>query len=74
MLYRRTRWTHGERVRFYCAALLVGLARFILLAVQRGFSVGLIDIRGIEVAVRISERIRSIGWYLVRSGRRRYRS
>ena len=49
---------------------LVTLALAVLMVAQRAFHLGLIDIRGVGYAVRLSERIRLAGRTIVRRTRR----
>jgi hypothetical protein len=60
----------GERLRFYCASVLVQLAKSILWLVHRLFLIGILDIAGVKYGVRASEAIRRVSWRLVRWKRR----
>ena len=67
----RTRYQFTERSRFYLASYLVGLARFTLWTAQHLFRIGLLDVSGVRLFVRISERLRRLGWRLIRGRRAR---
>lgn len=55
-----------ERSRLYIASLLVSIAKTMLLLAHRLFRVGILDVGGIKNVVLVSEKLRRLGWWLVR--------
>jgi hypothetical protein len=60
----------GERLRLYCASLLVQFAKSILWLVHHLFQMQILDVAGVKYGVRASEAFRRIGWRLMRWKRR----
>lgn len=68
-------WAHlSERSRLYAASLTVRLGVSILRLARRLYRTGFLHLAGVEYAVRVSEKLRRLGWRLVRWKRRSGRS
>jgi hypothetical protein len=53
-------------VRFYTAALIVRLARNVLVLAHRLYLAGILSLADVRVAIAVSEELRKLSWRLVR--------
>jgi hypothetical protein len=53
-------------VRFYTAALIVRLARYLLVLAHRLYRAGILSLAGVRFAIVVSEELRKLSWRLVR--------
>ena len=60
----------AERPRLYAASLLVSFARALLWSTHYLFRAGILDVSGVKYAIFASEKLRHLGWRLVRWKRR----
>jgi hypothetical protein len=60
----------ADRSRLYAASLLVSFARALLWVTHYLFRSGILNIGGVKYAILASEKLRHLGWRLVRWKRR----
>ena len=66
-MYRTKTSPNGsERARLYTAGIIVRVAFAVLRMGQALFRHGFLDIDGIKYVIGLSERLRRVGWRLVR--------
>jgi hypothetical protein len=74
MRFRKTWAFLGDQSRLYAASIATRLAVSILQLAHRSYRAGVLDVAGIKYATRLSERLRRIGWQLLRWKRHARRS
>jgi hypothetical protein len=56
----------GERLRLYCAGILIQVAKSVLSLTYLLFKLRIISVTGVECGVRASETMRRLSWRLIR--------